>query len=313
LVINLHAHLGHKNMQSDTLWNLSANYYSNLMGIPLETIRKQMAQFQNYDAKLFVEQMDAAGIDKALVMAVDFGMNPDVGEGPWSIEEINQWVVKQAEEYPDKLLTLCAIDPRRGERAIKLLEKAVQEWDMKGLKLHPTTGYYPDDPAFFPLYKKCLELDVPVYSHTAATIGPPFMSKYADPIYLDTIAAKLPDLKIVLIHFGSLSYHLKCAEIMFTRSNVYAELSGYQAQALLMPEYFLKNLRSIFDAPGIKPHKDRLMFGTDWPMLEAIMDQKTWVDWIKNIPEKGKEYGLKFKQREIKKILNDNAKKFLNL
>ena len=43
------------------------------------------------------------------------------------------------------------------------------------------------------------------------------------------------------------------------------------------------------------------------------MNQKDWVDWFKNIPEKGKEYDLKFKRREIDNILGRNAEKFLEL
>ncbi len=56
-----------------------------------------------------------------------------------------------------------------------------------------------------------------------------------------------------------------------------------------------------------------MMFGTDWPALEPFMNQKSWVEWIKHIPELAKDYGLKFKQREIKNLLGRNAEKFLKL
>jgi len=316
MIINIHGHIEHKNCSSDMSHEYLANLISKTMRVPKEKVYENvLPQLWACDADVHVKAMDEAGIDKSLIMAVDMGMNEDVGEAKWTIEEKNQWVVKQAEEYPDKLYTLCAVDPRRGEKAIKLVEKAVNEWGMKGVKFHPTSGFYPDDPAFYPLYKKCIELDVPVCSHTAATINAPFMSKYADPIYLDTIAAKFPDLIILAIHFGSISWTLKCTEIMASRPNIYAEFSGYQAQALLMPEHFLKNLRSILNAPGFlgPPIKDRLMFGTDWPALEILMNQKDWVDWFKNIPEKGKEFGLKFKRREIDNILGKNAERFLKI
>ena len=316
MIISTHAHINHKNCSSDKADEYSANAFSKALNISKEVVYKNVLPLLwESNAEAHVKAMDEAGIDKSIIMTVDFGMNTDVGEARWTIEEKNEWVAKEAEQYPDKLYTLCAIDPRRGEKAIKLLEKAVTKWGMKGLKLHPTAGYYPDDPAFYPLYEKCVELDVPVCSHTAALISAPFMSKYADPIYLDTIAAKFPDLKILLIHFGSLSYTMKCVEIMASRPNIYAELSSYQAHALIMPDYFLKTLRYIFDAPAFlgKPLRERLMFGTDWPYLETIMDQKVWLEWIQNIPETAQEYGLKFKQREIKNLLYRNAEKFLQL
>jgi predicted TIM-barrel fold metal-dependent hydrolase len=80
-----------------------------------------------------------------------------------------------------------------------------------------------------------------------------------------------------------------------------------------MPEYFLKTLRNILNLQSLMglPYTDRIMFGTDWPYLENVLDQKSWVDFIKNIPEKAKEYDLKFSQEEINKISTENAKRFL--
>jgi predicted TIM-barrel fold metal-dependent hydrolase len=316
MIINTHGHIEHKNCSSAKGDEYTAKAISKMMKVPIDAVYKNvMPLMWGNNAEAHVKAMDEAGIDKSLIMAVDMGMNSDVGEARWTIEEKNEWVAKEAEQYPDKLYTLCAVDPRRGDKAIKLVEKAITKWGMKGVKFHPTAGYYPDDPEYYPLYEKCVELDVPVCSHTAALINAPFMSKYADPIYLDTLAAKFPDLKIQLIHFGSLSYTMKCVEIMAARPNVYADLSGYQAHALVMPDYFLKTLRYIFDTPAFlgTPLRERLMFGTDWPALETLMNQKTWVEWIQNIPETAQEYGLKFKQREIKNLLYRNAEKFFQL
>jgi uncharacterized protein len=315
MVINIHSHLAHKNMWSDKFWDFIAANYSSALGMPKEAVYQNLLpMFWASDAENYVKVMDEAGIKKTIVMGVDYGMS-EVGEANWSIEEMNQWVAKQADEYSDKLKALCAVDPRRGEKAIELIEKAVQEWGMIGVKFHPTSGFYPDDPQFYPLYEKCVELSVPLHSHTAVTISSPMVSKYADPIYLDTIAAKFPELKIILVHFGSLSYTLKCAEIMGSRSNVYAELSGYQIQAYSMPEYFLKTLRGVLNMKALlgAPLKERIMFGTDWPYLETALDSKEWVQWVKDIPEKGKQYGLTFTQEEINNILNENAQNILKL
>lgn len=315
-IISTHGHITHKNCSSETFYKYYANLVAKQMNLPLDTIYERfLPMLYGCDAKAHVEAMEEAGIDKSFVMAVDWGMNEDVGEASWTIEEINKWVYEQTSEYPDKLYSLCAVDPRRGVKAINLVEKSIYDWEMRGVKLHPTAGYYPDDPKFFPLYEKCMELDIPICSHTAITINAPFMSKFADPIYLDTIAAKFPDLKIVMIHFGSLSYTMKCVEMMACRPNIYAEFSGYQAHAMTMPDNFLKTLRNILDAPSLlgPPIKNKLFFGTDWPYLETLMDQKSWVNWFINIPELAQSYDIKFKQREIKNILSKNAEKFFKL
>ena len=125
MIINTHGHIEHKNCSSEVSHEFLVNSISKTMGIPKEKIYENvLPQIWACDAEMHVKAMDEAGIDRALIMTVDMGMNEDVGEANWTIEEKNQWVVKQAAEYPDKLYTLCAVDPRRGEKAIKLAKKA---------------------------------------------------------------------------------------------------------------------------------------------------------------------------------------------
>lgn len=314
MVINAHAHLAHKNMWSDSFWDSIADTFSRTLGIPKDQAFEEiLPMFWASNAETYVAEMEKAGIDKAIVFGVDYGLID--GQAEWSVEEMNEWVAEQADEYPDKLTSYCAVDPRRGERAVELLEKAVEDWGMKGLKLHPTAGFYPDNSEYFPLYEKCVELDVPVQSHTAALITAPLESKYADPIHLDSVAAKFPDLKIIQVHFGGINWTLKCAEIMTSRPNVYAEISGHQINAAGMPEYELKTLRNLLNLPSLLGPSlgERIMFGSDWPYIINVMGDDAWVDWVKNIPEKGKEYDLEFTEEEIEKILHENAERILDL
>ncbi|MFX0001552.1 MAG: amidohydrolase family protein [Candidatus Hodarchaeota archaeon] len=314
MIINVHSHLIHRNMWSEYFWDKNANIFSEAMNIPKDVLIKTLLpRIMNADAERYVEAMDNAGIDIGIVNGTDWGKSA-AGEATWSVEEQNQWVKHQVDEYPDKLYGICAVDPRRGEEAIKLVEKAVNEWGMIGVKFHPTAGYYPDNPDFFPFYEKCLELKIPVFSHTSVFSVPLMEGKFADPIYLDSVAARFPNLKIVMLHFGGLPWVSKCVEIMNARHNVYTEISGWQSRAFFDTDHFLKLLFKMFTSASLlAPLKDRIMFGTDWPLLETAMEQKDWVEWIKNIPEKADEYGLKIKRSDIKKLLGLNAKKFLNL
>jgi len=320
VLINVHGHLLPRNVWSDKHWDLLASQVASSLNLPKETVFEQMLpQIWNIDAERLVEVMDSAGIDKAMIMGVDFGMSW-VGEAPWSVEEMNHYIAKQVEEYPDKLAGICGVDPRRGERAIKILEKAVEEWGMVAVKIWPVTGFYPDDREFWPFYEKCVELGVPVHSHTASVIFPGQESKWADPIYLDGVASHFPDLKIVMVHFGAPNWTYKCVGIMSGRPNVYVEISGHQTFAAAMPQRWLSDLRYYLNIPSVSAGRsigDRIMFGTDWPLgvqLALIgLSEEVWVDWVKKIPEKGKEYGLKFTQEEVKKILSDNAKKIHKL
>ena len=316
MIFNAHSHISHKDATSDFYADAMVDMISKVLNVPKEIITQNpdLNSIANPTAEDYVKAMDAAGIDKGLVMSIDFGLSI-AGEAKLSVEEMNQWVANQVAEYPDRLYALCGVDPRRGNRAIKLIEKAVDEWGMKGVKFYPVCGFFPDDPKFFPFYERCIELEVPIFSHTSITTTPLMESKYADPIYLDSVAAKFPDLKIVLIHLGNRYWTLKCIEIMSQRSNVYADISGCQSRAFYGTEQFLRLLHDIFGPNnfGFFPIKHKLMFGTDWPAFERYFKDKDWIDWIKNIPEKAQEYDLKFKRSDIKKLLGLNAKKLLKI
>ncbi len=314
MIFNAHSHLMHKDMISEFYADAQLSEFSKGMNIPKEILLQNLNLLVMANAEIYVKAMDDADIDKGLVVGIDFGLSV-AGEAKWSVEEMNQWVANQVAEYPDKLYALCGIDPRRGDRAIKLLEKAVEEWGMKGVKFYPVCGFYPDDPKFDPFYKRCVELEVPIFSHTAIITTPLMESKYADPIYLDSVAAKFPDLKIVLIHFGSSYWTLKCVEIMSQRPNVYADISGHQNKTFYGTEQFLRLLENLFgqNSFGFFPIKHKLMFGTDWPLFETVFKDKDWVEWVKNIPEKAKEYDLKIKRSDIRNLLGNNAMKLLKL
>lgn len=309
----MHSHLIHKNMWSEKIFSSSIKLIAKALNQPIEFVEKTMLpQITDANVNRYVKELDNAGIDKALVMGVDFGLSP-AGEAKWSVEEMNRWVADQVNEYPDKLKALCAVDPRRGEKAVELVEKAITEWGMVGVKFHPTAGFYPDDPNFFPLYEKIVELGVPLHSHSSLFSVPMMSGKFADPIYLDGIAANFPELKIVLIHFGGFEWITKCITLMSARSNIYAEFSGHQSTVNYWEKRFIEDLNSILNMVGVTSgaFKDKIFFGTDWPLLETVLDSKRFVDWFKNVPEKAKEYGIKIKQRDIRKILGDNAQKFL--
>lgn len=315
MIINMHSHLFDKNMFSDLFLKAMIKMGAKGLNIPEAVVEEKIVpRLLNADAKTYVKAMEEAGIDKGLVMGVDFGCSP-AGEAKWSVEEMNQWVANQVKEFPDKLLALCAVDPRRGKRAIDLVEKAVTEWGMMGVKFHPTAGYYPDDPAYFPLYEKMVELGVSLHSHTSLYSFPLMSGKCSDPVYLDGVAANFPDLKIVMVHFGGMEWISKCISIMNARGNVYAEISGQQSRSKFFPKKLIENFSGILKMSGLLTgaFKDRILFGTDWPLLETAMPGKKYVDWIKNLPEKANEYGLTIKQRDIRKILGDNAQKFLKI
>ncbi len=201
---------------------------------------------------VYAQIMEAAGIDKAFICHPDYGKSR-LGEADWSIEQVNKWYVDQMDEMPEKYEVVVGIDPRRGEEGLKLMEKAKEEWGVKTVKIYAPCGFYPDDPQYDAFYAKYQELGMILQSHTAALTHPNVENKYAEPIYLDSIAAKFPDLKIVMVHFGGgfTTWMLEAIEMMAGRANVFTEFSGHQGIAVGWPEHWLKSLRAALDTPAL--------------------------------------------------------------
>ena len=315
MVINAHAHFACKEIFYDAFWDGIAFAFSKSSEMPIDDVYKNiLPQWWVVNATVLAEIMDDAGIEKAIINHPDYGLS-HLGEAKLSIEEVNEWYVKQIAEYPDKFQFVAGIDPRR-KNALQLLEKAANDWGAKGVKFYPPTGFYPDDRQFDPYYKKCIELGLTLHTHTGSLAHPNTESKYANPWYLDSVAARFPDLTILAVHMGGYniwSYHV--INLLVAHHNIYTEFSGLQFLATVNPEQWMTILRYALDSPPFYggPLGDRIMFGTDFPYLAGVMDDKSWVEWIRNLPEKAKEFGMSFTKEEIDKILHDNAKKFFGL
>ena len=121
----------------------------------------------------------------AWVQTVDHGVH--LGMEP-TISQLNDYTAESVARDPKhRLIGFAGIDPRRGEEAVLELERCVLEKGLRGLKLYPPFGFYPNDPTVYPIYEKIVELQkrlkvsLPVLIHQGvAVIG----SKYARPVYL---------------------------------------------------------------------------------------------------------------------------------
>lgn len=254
-----------------------------------------------------VADMDRAGIDKSILLMLDFGLtSPDGHEMP--IDEQHQLFADAVDRHPDRLIAFGGIDPRR-DRAAEYVDRAVDEWNMKGIKLHPSSGFYPNDNICYPIYQRCQERDIPVVIHTGPEAAP-FASKYALPVYVDEIANRFPDLDIVMAHAG-LSRWEEAAEIAGLKQNVYVDLAYWQVKSLRRPRTRVwEQLRWVMDTVG--PHK--VMFGSDWPALRLVdrVDHPTWVDTIESLPSKSREeIDTEFSDEEIEMLMGDNAERIL--
>jgi len=208
----------------------------------------------------------------------------------------NEFVAKAAHRYPERIVGFASVDPHK-KSAVKDLDYAIRELGLAGLKLHPQAqAFEPNDPAYYPIYSKCVELGVPVTFHTGSTYwgaglegGGGIKLRFSDPMLLDDVAADFPDLKVIMAHPGW-PWQDEQLAIATHKSNVYIDLSGWS------PKYFQPLLVTYMS----KMIPQKFLFGTDYPMLSP----RRWLLDFEGL-------GL---SSEIKNmVLRENAKKLLKL
>ena len=63
------------------------------------------------EGESLLAEMDEAGIDKSVLLPVDFGVA--LGDPEVPIKEVNRNYAELAKKHPDKLIAFAGVDPRR--------------------------------------------------------------------------------------------------------------------------------------------------------------------------------------------------------
>ena len=161
------------------------------------------------------------------------------------------------------------------------------------------------DPYFEPYLEICEELGIPVAIHTGS--APPGINyrgapkarlRHGDPLVLEDVLVKYPNLKIYLMHAGEF-YYEHALSLMLAHRQVYAGL-GAVLWVVEAPKHygglFLLRAKEF----GLL---DRVMFGSDqmvWPQgIEASLEQLNSFDFLTD--------------EDKRDVLYNNAARFLDL
>lgn len=245
-----------------------------------------------------LERMEEAGIDTQVVFGVDFGLA--LGEPETPIQEVNREMAEFRDEHPDRIRAFATIDPRR-QGAADHIETALGEWDMDGLKLHPTAGFYHHDPETYRLLEVVRSHDVPMLTDTGPIFAPLY-SKYSHPENLDEVLSDFPDLDVVAAHMSFEWWRdLHAIAVSKVNANLHVDISGWQERCKERPEEFATAVRRLMDAVG----SDRMLFGTDDPAFDPVHPKEEWLENVRALAERERE--PTFTDEEIDRLLGRNA------
>ncbi len=225
-----------------------------------------------------IDKMDNYSIDKGVLLPIATKPSQQTIVNDWAKDSASERIIPFGSVHPD------------AEDAIYELER-IKSMGLYGVKLHPDyQGFFVDEERLFPIYEKCIELDLPILFHAGFDpISPNVV--HAMPDAFARILDRLPDITMILAHFGGmLEWDLVEEHLIGREGNLYFDIStvtGYLSDE--QAERMIK-----------KHGADRILFASDMP----------W-DSPQNIISLVERLDLSNEDRE--KILHKNAEKLLKL
>lgn len=199
-----------------------------------------------------VAAMDAHGVDRSVVLAIDPSLDPDIAAP-------NAYVLEQCRRHPDRLLPFCSVAPDT-PGAAETLERWVRDEGCRGLKLHPPLQAIDlAGRGVRALAARAAELGAPVLIHTGPVFTPHAPLIPDDAYLVDRLAADVPEATLILAHADPLGV----APVVAGRhENVYLDTAVVWPRVTrLVPGSGESALD--FIATGGVTGWERLLFGSD--------------------------------------------------
>jgi len=158
-------------------------------------------------AEALLVQMDASGIDKAVVNCY-----------PESLD--NESVYDAITRYPDRFIGLYTVNPW-DDRSTDELEDALENKGFKGLYMNPLRHGYMlcEHDVFYPLLEVCRKHQVVVWCFGAAEV-------FSSPVFFNKMAEDFPDVNIIMGRMGLYYDNASAVVIAANHSNIYLDTSG---------------------------------------------------------------------------------------
>jgi uncharacterized protein len=188
-------------------------------------------------AEALIAELDAAGIDQAVVMT--YTELPEVN--PRALE----YLAEQISRYPERLIGYVRLHPWYDE-APGLLDRAIRDYGMKGLKLHPVGSLdHPGSALTVRLIRRAAAYHAPVLFHCGD-------EALTTPLQIAEAAEQVPEAQIILGHMGGYFHVDEAIETAARLPNLLLETS-----AMPYPEA----IRRALDRLG----PERVLFASDGP------------------------------------------------
>lgn len=221
-----------------------------------------------YTSDGLLEEFKQAGV----VAAVGMGVSEiNAGAFPDS-KALNPMMLDLEASLPANLFTCVGINPStlHHDGQLEALEQSLRSEHVVGIKLY--AGYYHhyiDDAVYDPVYKLAAEYRLPIVIHGGLTYSDQGLLKFSHPLSMEEAFLKHRELTFMLCHLGD-PWVMETAAMLEKNPNLYADLSGWivgdqsKVDRLMKEATYVEHFRR---AVVFAEKYDRLVFGTDWPLV----------------------------------------------
>jgi predicted TIM-barrel fold metal-dependent hydrolase len=223
-----------------------------------------------------VAEMDRHGIERAML----------------GVDDDNAITREAIERHPGRFFGSYNCNPNRGMSEVRKIERLFKERGIKAVTAFPC-GLCPqvpiDDKRWYPVYAKCVELDIPI-ACCVGVPGPRLPMAPQKVELIDEVCWFFPELKFVMRH-GAEPWTELAVKLMLKYPNLYYSTSAFS------PKYYPKAIVDYANTRGA----DKVMYAGYFPMglsLERIFSE------LPNVP---------FRDEVWPKFLRENALRVFKL
>jgi predicted TIM-barrel fold metal-dependent hydrolase len=208
------------------------------------------------------------------------------------IDDHNEIAKEALRRHPDRFFCSLEVNPNNGMDEVRKIVRLHKEFGVKAITgfasgLCPQVPY--DDKKWYPIYAKCVELDIP-FCPCVGVPGPRLPMAPQKVELLDEVCWFFPELKVVMRH-GAEPWEKLAWKLMLKYPNLYYMTSAFA------PKHYPEEIVKFANSRGA----DKVMYAGYFPMGLSL--DRIFKD-MPNVP---------FKDEVWPKFLSENARRVFKL
>jgi uncharacterized protein len=237
----------------------------------------------------YLATYDAMNVDFVVIRARD-------AETTFGVKVRNEDVAEFCHANGPRFIGLAGVDPNKGMVAIREFEHAIKELGLRGLNLQCFEHkLHINAKEMYPLYAKCIELDVPVNIHLGQSFSTQSPMAFGQPKNLDEVLVHFPELKVVSGVPG-FPWTLELIGAAWRHRNLHIGINAVRPKVLTTQHSGFEPLVQY----GNTLLQDQILVGSNWP-LQPI---EQFYEEIDDLP---------LKEQVKEKWIGGNAARLFNL